>query len=97
MCCTIDYCKTNRVKILVNIAMCQFILILSTTVKTPFDLDRIRQTIDNFSSVIEWSQDLDDIDKILRIVAYEDISEKLVLNLQRAKVSAVVMQVFERL
>ncbi|AMP97948.1 hypothetical protein AY601_1016 [Pedobacter cryoconitis] len=77
--------------------MCQFILILSTTIKTPFDLDRIKQTIDNFSSIIEWSQDLDDIDKILRIVAHEDISEKLVLNLERAKVSALVMQVFERL
>lgn len=77
--------------------MCQFILILSTTIKTPFDLDRIKQTIDNFSNIIEWSQDLDDIDKILRIVAHEDISEKLVLNLERAKVSALVMQVFERL
>jgi len=76
--------------------MCQFILILSTVIKTPFDLDRIKQTINNFSSVIEWSQDLDDIDKILRIVAHEDISEKLVLNLESAKVSAVVMEVFEK-
>ncbi|MET4141429.1 hypothetical protein [Pedobacter sp. UYP1] len=74
----------------------QFILILSTVIKTPFDLNRIKRTITNFQSVIEWSQDLDDIDKILRIVSHEDISEKLVLNLEKAKVRAIVMQVFEK-
>ncbi|RAJ27284.1 hypothetical protein [Pedobacter cryoconitis] len=74
----------------------QFILILSTVIRTPFDLNRIKYTIANFNSVIEWSQDLDDVDKILRIVSDEDISEKLVLNLEKAKVSAVVMQVFKK-
>ncbi|MBB5623700.1 hypothetical protein HDE69_004787 [Pedobacter cryoconitis] len=74
----------------------QFILILSTVIKSPFDLNRIKCTIANFKSVIEWSQDLDDVDKILRIVSHEDISEKLVLNLERAKVRAIIMQVFEK-
>lgn len=74
----------------------QFILILSTVIKSPFDLNRIKHTITNFNSVIEWSQDLDDVDKILRIVSDEDISDKLVLNLEKAKVRAKVMQVFEK-
>ncbi|KIO77610.1 hypothetical protein TH53_08135 [Pedobacter lusitanus] len=74
----------------------QFVLVLSTAIKAPFDLDSIKNAITNFSSVIEWSQDLDDIDKILRVVCREDISEKLVLDLERAEVSAAVLGVFER-
>ncbi|WP_367867818.1 hypothetical protein [Pedobacter sp. WC2423] len=74
----------------------QFILILSTVIKTPFDLNLIQCTIANFNTVIEWSHDLDDADKILRIVSHEDISEKLVLHLEKAKVNAAVMEVFEK-
>lgn len=76
--------------------MSQFILIISTVINTPFDLDRIKNAIAGFNCISKWNQDLDDIDKILRIVSAEDISEKLVQELEKAKVSAVVLEVFEK-
>lgn len=76
--------------------MSHFILIISTVIKTPFDLDRIKNAIANFNSISEWSQDLDDIDKILRIVSTEDISKKLLQQLERAEVSATILEVFEK-
>lgn len=98
MCCTAYNCKINWFKILVDRIknMSQFILIISTVIRTPFDLDSIKKAITGFSSIIEWSQDLDDTDKILRIVADEDISKKLVQQLERVEVHAVLLDVFEK-
>ena len=76
--------------------MAQFILIISTVIKTSFDLDSIKNAIADFNCITEWSQDLEDSDKILRIVSAEDITEKLIRQLERAKVSASVLQVFEK-
>lgn len=76
--------------------MFQFVIILSTVIRSPFDLGRIKNTITNIGSIIEWSHDLDDSDKILRVVADKDISGILVSDLQSVGVDAMLLQVFEK-
>ena len=59
-------------------------------------MGRIKNTITNIGSIIEWSHDLDDSDKILRVVADKDISGILVSDLQSVGVDAMLLQVFEK-
>ena len=75
--------------------MFQFVIILSTVIRSPFDLGRIKNTIANFTCISEWSHDLDDADKILRIVADKDISKILLSDLQSVGVDALLLQVFK--
>lgn len=68
---------------------------MSTVINTAIDLQHIYQTIGAFSSISEWSVDLEDSDKILRVVCNEDVGPELVKRLERAGVSSSVMEVFD--
>ncbi len=75
--------------------MVQFVLIFSTEVETPYDLDRIQHILSTFANITEWSHDLDDDDEILRIVCQEDISGKLIEKLQSPCLKISLLAVFK--
>lgn len=75
--------------------MSRYIIILSTIVNTPIDLNHINQTVSVFTGVLEWSVDLEDCDKILRVVCGQDISADLVRELGKLEVSARVLEIFD--
>nr|WP_068889169.1 hypothetical protein [Pedobacter panaciterrae] len=71
------------------------IIILSTVINTSVDLQCISQVLSTFSSISEWSVDLDDCDKVLRAISSEDIGADLVETLDAAGISAMVLEVFD--
>ncbi|WP_214228297.1 hypothetical protein [Pedobacter sp. B4-66] len=68
---------------------------MSTVINAPIDLQHICQIIDGFLGILEWSVDLEDSDKILRVVSNNDIGPELVKSLARVGVSSSVMEVFD--
>jgi hypothetical protein len=75
--------------------MSRYVIILSTVINTPIDLRHVFEVIDIFSDISEWSVDLDDCDKILRVVCSEDIGQELVKSLARLGVISSVLEVFD--
>lgn len=76
--------------------MAQFVLIFSTVVRNSIDQDHIKKVLSNFKGIMEWNHDLEDADKILRVVCNENICKKLLSALQKAGVSAFTLAVFQR-
>lgn len=70
-------------------------IIMSTVINTPIDLQHIYQTIDAFLGILEWSVDLEDSDKILRVVSNNDVGPELVKSLEGVGISSSVMEVFD--
>lgn len=68
---------------------------MSTVINTPIDLQHISQTINNFPGISEWSVDLEDSDKILRVVCKDDVGSELVKSLKGVGISSSVMEVFD--
>ncbi|WP_073232984.1 hypothetical protein [Pedobacter caeni] len=75
--------------------MSGYIIILSTVIHTPMDLQHIHQAIVTFHGVSEWSVDLEDCDQILRVACTENIGLELVKSLERMRVSSSVLEVFD--
>lgn len=71
-----------------------FVIILSTIITAQYELNQVKLAIANCTPVIEWNQDLDDEDKVLRIVSTEDVSDKLVAELQKSGIVSKIMGVF---
>lgn len=76
--------------------MQNFTIIISTIINTQEDLLVVKQVIQNFPSIKEWSQDLDDCDKVLRVVSEQNIATELVEELNTLGVVAKVMEIFEK-
>lgn len=74
--------------------MSSHIIILSTTVNNAIDLQYVSQVITGFPGVREWSVDLEDCDKILRVVCDHNIGDKLVKQLAVLGMYAEVLEVF---
>lgn len=53
------------------------ILIFETNINTPEDLRKVRQLLTAESRIKNWSVDMDDIDKILRIESINISSESI--------------------
>lgn len=75
--------------------MSNYIIILSTTVNNPTDLQYISQAISGFEEISSWSVDLEDCDKILRIVCDNNIGDQLVKQLGILGMYAEVLEVFD--
>lgn len=75
--------------------MSSYIIILSSTIDTPGDLQNIEQVITGFSEVLSWSVDLEDCDKILRLSCIRDIGAELMYLLNQAAVNAALLEVFD--
>jgi hypothetical protein len=76
--------------------MARFVIIFSTVVKSSFDPDQMEKVLANFKGIMEWSYDLEDTDKILRVVCSENICYQLSSALQKAGISALALAVFKR-
>lgn len=76
--------------------MSNYIIILSTAVNNPTDLQQIPQVIKGFTEIFEWSLDLDDCDKILRVVCRDNIGNELIKQLGMSGVYAVLLEVFNK-
>jgi len=70
------------------------IIILSTTVNNSIDLQHVSQVTSDFPEITEWSVDLEDCDKILRVVCDHNIGDKLVEQLGAQGMYAKVLEVF---
>ncbi|ETZ20735.1 hypothetical protein [Pedobacter sp. V48] len=75
--------------------MSRYVIILSPVINTPIDLRHVFEVIDTFSDISEWSVDLDDCDKILRVVCNEDIGRELVKGMARLGIISSVLEVFD--
>lgn len=74
--------------------MSNHIIILSTTVNNSTDLQYISQVINGFTEVFEWSVDLEDCDKILRVVCRNNIGNELVKQLGVLGIYTALLEVF---
>ncbi|MBC8985030.1 hypothetical protein H9X96_04495 [Pedobacter sp. N36a] len=75
--------------------MSSYIIILSSTIDSPVDLQNIEQVITGFSEVLSWSVDLEDCDKILRLSCTRDIGAELMNVFSQASVNAALLEVFD--
>ena len=57
------------------------ILVFKTTLKSRKSIKGIRPLLDEHPFISSWSVDLDDIDKVLRIVASGELQEDEIINL----------------
>jgi len=75
--------------------MSSYVIILSSTIDTPVDLQNIEQAIAVFSEISSWSVDLEDCDKILRVSCSRNIGAELTAGLTAMAVKAAVLEVFD--
>ncbi|WGQ10459.1 hypothetical protein QG516_02165 [Pedobacter gandavensis] len=75
--------------------MSNYIIIISSTIESPVDLQNIEQAITGFPEISAWSVDLEDCDKILRVSCSRNISVELAAGLTAMAVNAEVLEVFD--
>lgn len=78
------------------ILMQNYTIIISTIINSQEDLKGIQQVINRFPSISEWSHDLDDCDKVLRIVSEYNVSKELIEQLNTFDIMANVMEIFQK-
>ncbi|WP_299115976.1 hypothetical protein [uncultured Winogradskyella sp.] len=55
--------------------------IFKTKIKTKIELKSIKALLNSNSSILNWSIDLEDVDKVLRVESQKNLSEKDIINL----------------
>jgi len=76
--------------------MVLFVIVLSARINTSNDLKQTQIIISQFKSIKEWSCDLEDEDRVLRIISTKDISNTLVGEFKKGGVSTQIMAVFKK-
>lgn len=71
-----------------------YIIIMYTNICTPQDLGKLSITLDSFSSVMGWSIDMYDCDKVLRIEASRDIATSLINELKPSGIECNLKGIF---
>jgi triacylglycerol esterase/lipase EstA (alpha/beta hydrolase family) len=75
--------------------MSRYIIILSTIIESVNDTDLVSLAIAGLKDISDWSIDLEDCDKVIRIVSTRDISHEFCEKLALFGIKASVMQVFD--
>ncbi|CAH0147064.1 hypothetical protein SRABI27_00437 [Pedobacter sp. Bi27] len=75
--------------------MSRYVTIISTIIENANDKSLVALAIAGLDGVSEWSIDLDDIDKVIRIVSVWDISTACCEKLALFGIKASVMQIFD--
>jgi len=75
--------------------MQSYTIIISTIINSTEDLKGIQKVIKHLPSISEWSHDLDDCDKVLRVVSEINVSMVLVEQLGNLGITANVMEIFQ--
>ncbi len=73
-----------------------FVIIISTQIHRENDSKAISKIMQGFNSIFEWSHDLQDSDKILRIVSNKEISQQLVSQFTSVGIQSTVIGVFDK-
>jgi len=76
--------------------MSRYITILATIIESDSDTDLIALAIAGLKDISAWSIDLEDCDKVIRIVSAEDIGNEFCDKLALLGVKASVMEVFDK-
>ncbi|CAM4196969.1 hypothetical protein SAMN06265348_106187 [Pedobacter westerhofensis] len=76
--------------------MVLFVIILSTMINTSYDLNQTQTIMSRFKSIKQWNCDLEDEDKVLRIISTREISSTLIAEFRKAGVSTQIMEVFKK-
>jgi hypothetical protein len=76
--------------------MVLFIIVLSTTIETSGDLNQTWIIFSRFKSIKVWTCDLEDEEKVLRIISTSEISSPLVEEFRKGGVSTQIMAVFKK-
>lgn len=72
----------------------QFIIVLSTVIRSNADLIQVKTIIASYKCISRWSHDLEDVDQVLRILADDNISEEVITDLKTSGIAAAIMEVF---
>ena len=73
-----------------------YIIIMYTNICTSQDLGKLSITLDSFSSVMGWSIDMFDCDKVLRIEASKDITISLIKELRPSGIECNLKGIFNK-
>lgn len=60
------------------------ILIFRTNINTPADRDGVLRIMEAHPAIEEWSVDLDDIDRVLRVVSHSATPEQIINLINKA-------------
>jgi hypothetical protein len=61
------------------------LFIFKTNVKSKQKVSSLTPYFNKFSSIINWTVDVQDIDKVLRIEAHETLTEQDIINLMQTQ------------
>lgn len=75
--------------------MSRYITIISTIIESGTDTNLIALAAAGLQDISEWSIDLEDCDKVIRIVSAKDISSEFCEKLALFGIKASVMEVFD--
>lgn len=75
--------------------MSRYITIISTIIESGSDTNLIALAVAGVQNISEWSIDLEDCDKVIRIVSAKDISNEFCEKLAFFGIKASVMEVFD--
>jgi hypothetical protein len=76
--------------------MSRFVIIMYTLVNSPIDLQFIKLGMEGLEEIQDWSLDLDDCDKVLRLVTTADIGAELLTRYHILGLKVKLMEVFDR-
>lgn len=71
-----------------------FIIIIKTSLHSGDQTATLKEILDTGYRIKSWSIDLDDCDKVLRVVALSDISGALLFKLRQSGIECAAMGVF---
>lgn len=75
--------------------MSRYIAIISTIIESGTDTNLIALAVAGLQGISEWSIDLEDCDKVIRIVSANDISDEFCEKLALFGIKTSVMEVFD--
>jgi hypothetical protein len=75
--------------------MSRYTIIISTVIESVNDSNLVAVAIAGLKNINEWSIDLEDCDKVIRIIAARDISNECCEKLALFGIKASVMEVFD--
>jgi len=71
-----------------------FIIIMETSITTKNEQEKIKICLDKLTGPDQWSIDLGDCQKVLRVVTLQDITQQIVYILNQSGFDCSIMDVF---
>ncbi len=59
------------------------ILVFRTNINTEADKLKVAEVFTGYNTVEDWNVDMDDIDRVLRIVSYEPCAEEIIKQINK--------------